>query len=588
MSTSVRPQQICIGLSIEGAMLRLAVLGRTGNRLNVLDLASMPLPVKQFAGGSLDEEEQKSDNPFEDTAAPPMEAEGETESDIDLESIREFVATHYLPRASISLGFEVPYVRTLLLPVDKKDTPSKIRTKVVDEVGKSLNLELAKHAISLTKASDKQVLAIARVEEPPLIDICASPQGGERRAPRINFVISNEVALINLVRVHFRAEPEDLVHVIHVDDDVTHFFVMRGHDIEYIAPSIQQGAHDAHLVSTLYNRIELTAESAGYLNPDRVVLSGKAEEIGLKEEILENNPEVVFHSLKKLRVGHSDDKDILRDMNNYLVPISLAWQELQPRNEHFYRVDVLPAKVREEQKRFKLAWHGYLLLLLLFVAVTALTVMGLQRQAEIGTLSSALAFDRKQIEEQRIIVDQINELDQRSTAIRTATTTLDTLLVNSELWTETLDTLAVSAGGLRDTWVSELKMDQSGAMTVTGYSLKRSSIPTFSDAIGTTTLREITVQEIGEAKVFRYDIFLKPDSLYPYSNSRAAHWHDSVSTALGNMAAEEIPRTGAQQSSTPGAPQSEGPAPAEMPPGERPRGELPPEREAPPPEPEIR
>ena len=569
-------------------MLRLAVLGRTGNRLNVLDLASMPLPVKQFAGGSLDEEEQKSDNPFEDTAAPPMEAAAESESDIDLDSIREFVATHYLPRASISLGFEVPYVRTFLLPVDKKDTPSKIRTKVVEEVGKSLNVELATHAISLTKASDKQVLAIARVEEPPLIDICASPQGSERRPPRINFVTSNEIALINLVRVHFRADPDDLVHVIHVDDDVTHFFVMRGNDIEYIAPSIQQGAHDAHLVSTLYNRVELTAESAGYLNPDRVVLSGKAEEIGLKEEILENNPEVIFHSLKKLRVGHSEDKDILRDMNNYLVPISLAWQELQPRNEHFYRLDVLPSKVREEQKRFKLAWHGYLLLLLLFVTVTALTVMGLQRQAEIATLSSALAFDRKQIEEQRIIVDQITELGERSMAIRTATTTLDTLLLNSELWTETLDTLAVSAGNLRDTWVSELKMNQNGAMTVTGYSLKRSSIPTFSDAIGTTTLREITVQEIGEAKVFRYDILLRPDSLYPYSKSRAARWHDSVSTALGNMAAEESLQTGMPDAAPSRSPQPDRASPPGMSPDTRPQGELPPEREAPPPEPESR
>jgi len=563
-------------------MLRLAALGRTGNRLNVLDLASMPLPVKQFTGGSLDEEEQKSDNPFDDTSAASPETESDADSNLDLGSIREFVATHYLPRASISLGFEVPYVRTFLLPVDKKDTPSKIRAKVVEEVGKSLNLELAKHAVSLTKASDKQVLAIARVEEPPLIDICASPQGGERRAPRINFVTSNEIALVNLVRVHFRAEPEDLVHVIHVDDDVTHFFVMRGHDIEYIAPSIQQGAHDAHLVSTLYNRIELTAESAGYLNPDRVVLSGKAEEIGLKEEILENNPEVVFHSLKKLRVGYSDDKDILRDMNNYLVPISLAWQELQPRNEHFYRVDVLPAKVREEQKRFRLAWHGYVLLLLLFLAVTALTVMGLQRQAELETLSSALTFDRKQIEEQRIIVDQITELDKRSTAIRTATTTLDTLLLNSELWTETLDTLAVSTGQLRDTWVSELKMEKDGAMTVRGYALKRSSIPTFSDAIGTTRLREVTVQEIGEAKVFRYDIRLDPDSLYPYSNSRAARWHDSVSTALGNMATEQSQRATQQT-----APSAESPT-GDVPPGEEPPGALPPGRELPPPEQEIR
>ncbi len=532
MSTTVRPQQICIGLSIEGMMLRLAVLGRIGTKLNIMDLASMPLPIKQFAS-SVDDEAQKTDNPFDEPAG--AESEDDGNENMDLSTIREFIATHYLPRASFSLGLEVPYVRTFLFPVDKKDTPAKIRAKVIEDVSKSLNLELPKRAISFTKAGDKQVLAIANVEESPLIGICTTPQGSDRRPPRINSVISNEVALINMVRVHFRADADEIVHVIHVDDDVTHFFVLKGHDIEYIAPAIQQGAHDAHLVSTLYNRIELTAEGAGFLNPDKVVLSGKAEEIGLKEEILENNPEVIFHSLKRLRVGHSEDKDILRDMNSYLIPIALAWQDLQPKNEHFYRLDVLPAKVREEQKRFKLAWHGIILLFLLFFAVTALTVIGLQKQADINTLSSALAFDKRQMEEQKRIINQINELESRSTAIRTATTTLDTLLVNSELWTETIDTLSLGTAKLGNVWVSEMKMDKDGGLAIIGYALQRTGIPTFSTDMGRSVLREITVQEIGENRVFRYDIQLFPDSLPPYSNSKAARWHDSVRTALGDL-----------------------------------------------------
>jgi Tfp pilus assembly protein PilN len=535
MSTTVRPQQICIGLSIEGAMLRLAVLGRTGLKLNVMDLASMPLPVKQFSA-SINEEAKKSDNPFDDTSG--SENEESNEESMDISSLREFVSTHYLPRASFSLGFEIPYVRTFLLPVDKKDTPSKIRNKVVEDVGKSLNLDLPKRAISITKASEKQVLAIARVDDNPLIGICATPQGSDRRPPRIGSVTSNEVALINLVRVHFRANPDEIVHVIHVDDDVTHFFVLRGHEIEYIAPAIQQGAHDAHLVSTLYNRIELTAEGAGYLNPDKVVLSGKAEEIGLKEEILENNPEVIFHSMKRLRVGHSDDKDLLKDMNNYLIPISLAWQELQPKNEHFYRLDVLPAKVREEQKRFKLAWHGMILLVFLFIAVTVLTVIGLQKQADVATLTSALDFEKRQMQEQKRIINQIDELESRSTAIRTATTTLDTLLLNSELWSETLDTLSRGTRALGDTWVSEMKADKGGGLAIIGYALRRTSIPTFSTAMGKSVLREITVQEIGETRLFRYDIQLFQDSLYPYSNSKAAKWHDSTRAALGNSSPE--------------------------------------------------
>lgn len=534
MSTKLRPQQICIGISIEGATLRLAVVGRFGLKLNIMDLASMPLPVKQFAG-SVDDEGKKSENPFEHAGGGAGASESDVEENIDFSSIREFVSMHYQPRASIALSFEDPHVRTILLNTDKKDTPSRIRTRIVEEIQKSLNVQLPKQAVAQTAIGSKHALAIASIEQSPLVEICTAPLSGDKRSTRISFITSNDIALINMVRVHYPAKPNELMHVIHVDDDVTRFYVMRGHDIEYIGPPIQQGAHDAHLVSTLYNRIELTAESAGYVNPDRVVLSGKAEEIGLKEEILENNPTVVFHSLRRLRIGHSDDKAILQEMNSYTVPISLAWQALQPKNEHFYRLDITPQKILQDQKIFKLAWHGVVLFVALFFLVTFVTTMVLERQDKIASAETSLRFDKKQLAEQQQIVDQINELEARSQAIRTATTTLDTLLVSSEVWSETLDTLATATARLGNIWVSELKFEKGGGTAVVGYALQRPGIPSLANYIGKTKLREVTVQEIGKTKVFRYDLDLKIDSLYPFSSSRAAVWHDSVRSAIGEI-----------------------------------------------------
>jgi Tfp pilus assembly protein PilN len=544
MSTQKRPQKVCIGISIEGATLRLAVVGRVGLKLNIMDLASMPLPVKQFAG-SLDEEAPKNDNPFEQSGGG---GEADTEENIDYSSLREFISTHYQPRASFALSFEDPHVRTILLPTEKKDSNAKIRARVIEEIHKTLNIQLPKQAIAQIRAGSKHSLTIANVDQSPLVEICSSPQGGDKRSTRIEFITSNDIALINMVRVHFPAKPNELLHVIHVDEDVTHFYVMRGHDIEYIGPPIQQGAHDAHLVSTLYNRIELTAENAGYVSPDRVVLSGKAEEIGLKEEILENNPNVVFHSLRRLRIGHSDDKSILQEMSSYVVPISLAWQALQPKNEHFYRLDITPQRILQDQKIFKLAWHGVLLFIGLFVLVTILTIMVLERQDQLSIIESELSFNKKQLAEQQQIVDQINELESRSQAIRTATVTLDTLLVSSETWSETLDTLAQATARLGNVWVSELKFEKGGGTAVVGYALQRPGIPSLSNSIGLTRLREVTVQEIGKAKVFRYDMTLKIDSLYPYSGSRAAVWHDSVRSAIGEIpVATPTPAVNAQE-----------------------------------------
>jgi hypothetical protein len=113
--------------------------------------------------------------------------------------------------------------------------------------------------------------------------------------------------------------------------------------------------------------------------------------------------------------------------------------------------------------------------------------------------------------------------------------TLDTLLVGSETWSETLDTLAQATARLGNVWVSELKFEKEGGTAVVGYALQRPGIPSLSNSIGQTRLREVTVQEIGKTKVFRYDMSLKIDSLYPYSGSRATVWHDSVRSAIGEI-----------------------------------------------------
>jgi hypothetical protein len=107
---------------------------------------------------------------------------------------------------------------------------------------------------------------------------------------------------------------------------------------------------------------------------------------------------------------------------------------------------------------------------------------------------------------------------------------------------------------------------------VTGYSTKRSSIPEFSKLIGKTRLREVTVQEIGVNKVFRYDVKLKPDSLYPYAGSRAATWHDSVQTAIGTM------ETGPESVSAAPAPGVKTAAPAAAPGGNEDAGVIPEEK----------
>ena len=55
-------------------------------------------------------------------------------------------------------------------------------------------------------------------------------------------------------------------------------------------------------------------------------------------------------------------------ISDYAVPIGVAWKILDQANRDLYAVNLLPAAVKEGQRMFKLAWHGYLLLALLFTS----------------------------------------------------------------------------------------------------------------------------------------------------------------------------------------------------------------------------
>jgi hypothetical protein len=538
MIQAPKSDAICMGISIEGDHLRLAAIGREGKSLRVLSLAECTIPVATFVPAAKGDTSDVSSNPFEN-------ADTTERNDVDFSAVREFLANHYLPGASLALSLGEPYIRTFLMPGAEKDNSAKIVKRILAEVQQSMNIESTKDRVAYNMIGKSGIIAAIRLESAPIIEACSMPFGSQRRSARIDFLTSNDIALINLVRVHFRFQEHEVVHVINVGRDDTRLYILQGYDLKFIAPTIQQGANDRDYVMMLNNRIELAAENAGFPKANAVVLCGYAEEIGLKDEILANSPSMVTHSLGRLRLSHGGDEAIQREMRHYPVPISIAWQKLEKENPHFYRMNLLPQRIREGQKKLKLAWHGFILLAIMFAAVAGLTVLGMKKQVELSRLTATVEYEKKQVREQQAIVDQINALESRSANIITATNTLDTLLLNSEKWSETLDTLALGVSNLQNIWIHEFKPEKDGNNptnaansnpannSVIGFSLTRGSVPALSHRIGQTNMREISVQKIGERKVFRYDVNLAVPDLYPYSGSIANVWHDSVGTALG-------------------------------------------------------
>jgi Tfp pilus assembly protein PilN len=538
MSEKQKPSEVCIGLSVEGDLLRLATVGRVGQKLTVINLGSLNLPHHEmaYAGEGEGFESEKERDPFSGLEG------GTAMAGPDYSEVHDFLQAHYVKGASIAISFGEPTVRTEIFDISPKEKGAAVVQKIISEIERTHNVSVPKDMVGYQSFGENKVLAAALLETPPLLNTLTQPLGSDNKPTKVSLVNSNDVALANITRAHFRFRDEEVVHLVFVGKDETRFYVLKGGDLIFIAPPVQQGA-SKELVAMLNNRIELAAELAGYPKADKVVLAGSAEQIGLRDEILANNPYVVFHSLSKLRIGHPRGADF-EDIHDFVLPISVAWQKLLPKQQQFYRINLVPSRIKQEQNTMQIAWHGFLLIILILLGIVGLTYLGIQNQTNISRERDELNRERAEIERQRAIVQEIDALEARSVDIVAAATTLDTLLINQERWSETLDSLSKATAKIGSIWASELKPDPEGGYTLIGFSRNRANVPNLAHSVGETQMRELLVEFISENKVFRYDMGLALPDEYPYSGSPAMQWHDTVKTYIGTASEGGLPTGG--------------------------------------------
>ncbi|MAT38263.1 MAG: hypothetical protein CL946_01525 [Ectothiorhodospiraceae bacterium] len=536
MASNQKASDVCIGLSLEGDLLRLATVGKVGQKLEVMSVGTLELPHHEVAFTAKSDSLDGSSD-FGELASGDLDTP-------DYSELHDFLQSNYVRGATIAVSFSDPTVRTDILDADPKDKGSAVIDRIIAEVSKTNNIALSKDQIDIAKIGDEKVLTAALLEIPPILSTLSAPLGVDKKPTKVTHITTNDIALVNITRAHFRFKAGEVVHLIYVGKDETRFYVLRGPDLHFIAPPIQQGAGNQEYVSMLNNRIELAAELAGFPKADKVVLAGAAESMGLRDEILANNPYAIFHSLTKLRVNHPKTEEF-KDIHNFVLPISAAWQKLLPKSELFYDINIVPPKIRQQTNTLQLKWHGFLLIFLIIASVLGIGYQGVQNLGRISAERDALNQERAELARQQALIDEINTLETRSTDILSAATTLDTLLISSERWSETLDTLANATASLGNVWFREMRPEvETGGYILTGYSTSRGSIPSLSHRIGDTQLREITVEQISETKVYDFDFGLMLEEHYPYSGSRAHRWHDTIQTAIGDVAGGDAPISG--------------------------------------------
>ena len=173
---------------------------------------------------------------------------------------------------------------------------------------------------------------------------------------------------MNLVRANYEVGLDEISVIMYVGSEFSRLIFLKGKDFLHFAPVISEGRTSPNIENTLYSRILLEQDSAGIMRLDRIFLAGEAHKLELKQFLSPQFAEAPIEYLvpKNLDTG-ALQQSVEEITSEYAVPISVAMRVLDPKNANYYSIDLLPQSFREGQKVFKLAWHGYLLMLLIFL-----------------------------------------------------------------------------------------------------------------------------------------------------------------------------------------------------------------------------
>ena len=173
----------------------------------------------------------------------------------------------------------------------------------------------------------------------------------------------------------------------------------------------------------------------------------------------------------------------------------------------FEDANLLPADLRKKHRRvdFSIAWHTVAIGMLLFLSVLFFAYLFVSQAQQIEDAERRLA--EFPVEAQMTVPQlqaRIDSLRLRQSEMSATMGALDSLLVDTDAWTQTLLKSTRAASGTGGIWIEE--MDSNGNnLQISGYATSRDRVVGMAQRLA-GTIDEMTYQDVREYPVYEYRI----------------------------------------------------------------------------------
>jgi len=511
MATAKGRGKTVLGLFVDGLDVKLAHLSVQRKHIVIEELKSATLVTKLHDHKLVEEGAGTTgdvNDAFAFSAPPPVDVTGESEGDDNNAVLLGLIANYQRQKYSLTYGLSEPAIYYHVLESDFGLKGKKLKDRILTELRSTRAFQPAGDAVDAIKTDDGNLLCVVREDGLSLINALENIKGFiGNRLPLISGIDSSDVSLLNLVRANYEFEPQDVSVIIYVGTEFTRMIFMRGEHFHQFAPIIGEGYDSPNLQNTVYSRLLLEQDNLAIPHIRRIILAGECRRVGFKEFLSQQLPDQEIDYLMTPRLDASPLSPEQQEMiSEFAVPIGAAMQVLDQNSPMLYHVNLLPNAVKEGQRVFKLAWHGYFLMLLLFVTTFFFTWQITQKTREIKDLRDVLVLKESQKAENMTLANSIQALEDQLTRYQTSMALYDSLVPGSERWSKVLTQFSHGVEDLNSIWLTDVTAAKDADMVVNGFTTYRTRIPRFATLFDNALLEEVNVQEIREQTVYRYRI----------------------------------------------------------------------------------
>jgi hypothetical protein len=486
-----------LGLFVDGLEIKLAKLSlkKGGVTIDELSSATLATKLEERQVGNVDLENLSDTTETFALAGADTQSEGSiSNSNVVLGLISKYSTADYV----LSYAISEPSIYYHTLESNFGLEGKKLKQRIVNELRSVRAVQPLPDAIDYFYSVEKNLICIVREDGTSMLNVLEDikPFLG-KRLPKISLIEIGDVALMNLARANYTFNTDEITAIIYIGIEFTRLIFMKGTEFFHFAPVLGEGFDSPNIQNTVYSRLLLEQDNMGIPRIDRILLAGDSRRIDFDQFMHQQLPEV---DIQYIRTPNLDATKLPAEVQElipeYAIPIATAWKALNENHEEFYKTNLLPESVREGQRAFKLGWHGYLLLVLVFFGSFYFTTRYASFQKELDIKKHTLEQLQDKMNENEKLKAAIGGLEDQINRFHSALSVYDSLVPGADRWNRTIAQLTKGVEDLGGIWITEVRSAPGGAMTIQGYALYRGRIPRIAALFDNSTLTKVEVQEI--------------------------------------------------------------------------------------------